>query len=333
MSAESWEPFNSDPEGAAALLGDLESEARATGHQPEAERLASRRKSILEGKVDGGLLRDSRGRAMGLAIWEIVGALGRRVVWTHLRTESEGPAGWNRFLATLLDSPDPSGPVLLFASSIPGYPEPAAAEFLGPRGFHAFHRYGLEFPAGAPLPADSVQPLNVGRLRTVGPEDLEELAVLNAASYANSIDRFLFAAGDDPVEGARHLLRLVFGGEYGAFLRDASFGLDIDGQLRGATLVTDNSRYRLIADVEVHPSFQGQGHARRLLRATLAATTPDTTTPVVLSVTRENGVAFDFYRRLGFVVKEGPFTMWVNTDALGISPPDPEGNYRLEKAV
>ncbi|MGA7846157.1 MAG: GNAT family N-acetyltransferase [Thermoplasmata archaeon] len=329
MPRGSWRPLREDPEGAAALLTGPEAEARAAGHAGEAEELSSLRKKIFERKAEGGVLQGARGHLEGLAIWETVGTKGRRVGPIQLEKKCQNPSDWKRFLTALLDSTDPAGPVLLFNSSLPGFPEADAAEFLAPRGFLPYHRYGLAFPAQAPLPPDAVKPLQSGRVRNVSPADLEGLAELSAASYANSIDLFLFAREDDEMQEARRLLRTVFEGQYGTFLTHASFGLEIDGVIRGATLVTDRTQYKLIADVEVHPRFQGHGHARRLIRATLQAVSPDATAPLVLAVTRENVAAYELYRHLGFVVQDGPFTFWANPAALGISPPAPTAEARV----
>ena len=173
------------------------------------------------------------------------------------------------------------------------------------------------------MPAPPNRPLEAGRLRNIRSSDGEQLALLNARCYAKSIDRFLFATDSDPVEGARGLLRALFDGKYGEFQEKASFGLEIDGTLKGVTLVTRRPDYLLLADVEVDPSVQGQGHARRLIRATLGALADDPSAPLALAVTEETPTAFRLYRDLGFVVREGPFTFWARPTALGL--PEPAG--------
>jgi len=323
VSVPSWIPLREDLDGAAELLGGPEAEARAAGHAGDAEGLASLRTKIRSGKAIGGILRGVRGNLEGIAVWETIGTRGRRVGPIHLEKSHQNPSGWERFLGTLFDSADPAGPVLLFNSSLPGFPETAAAAFLAPRGFLPYHRYGLTFPPQASPPPDTSLPGISGHLRNIGPADQEELAIMNAAAYSNSVDRFLFAAVDDELAEARRLLRTLFEGEFGTFLPRASFGLEIDGVLQGATLVTDRTQYKLIADVAVHPRFQGHGCARRLIRATIGAVAGNATAPLALGVTRENGRAFDLYRHLGFEIQEGPFTFWANPGALGISPPDP----------
>jgi len=267
------------------------------------------------------------GRVWGMALWNAIEKLGRRVNAVFLAKERQNADGWTGFLASLLEAPDPGGRVLLINASTPGLSEQEAATFLTPRGFEAYHRFGLVFPPGTPLPPDARTPLRDGdRIRSLSPSDLDSLAVLNAACYADSIDRFIFGNDIDPLRAAQDVLRSLFEGHYGKFVPDASFGLEIDGAMKGATLVTRQPRYNLLADVEVHPSLQGRGHARRLIRLTLEVVSRDPAIPFVLAVTEETPKAFRLYRDLGFVVQEGPFTFWANTIGLGLRvPPDATG--------
>ncbi len=154
-------------------------------------------------------------------------------------------------------------------------------------------------------------------------KDLDSLAQLTATCYANSAERFLFGAEFEALAAARTLLTTLLDGQFGRFLPEASFALEIDGQIMGATLVTHRPTHNLLADVEVHPTLQGQGHARRLIRATLQALSGDPTTPLGLSVTQENLPAYRLYRNLGFVVHQGPSAFWANTSALGVPAPRP----------
>jgi GNAT superfamily N-acetyltransferase len=321
VAEPSWGPIDQDPAGALELLDTAVSDARAEGNQEEMDGWASQRTAIHAGKTSGRLLRGPDGTPWGMAIWTVLKGRGRRVAPIYLRKDRQNPAGWTQFLRYLLESPEPAGPVLLFNTPLTGLPEAEAAAFLGPRGFRPYHRYGLAFPPGGPLPAEPSRPLVDGRLRTLSPEDLEPLAALSATCYANSVDRFMFGEEAESMPAARWLLRSFFDGRYGTFIAEASFGLELHGKLMGATLVSRLPAHKLLADVEVHPSVQGQGHARRLIRATIEALSADVETPLVLAVTRENGVAFQLYQDLGFVVRQGPFPFWANPAALGVPPP------------
>jgi GNAT superfamily N-acetyltransferase len=313
-----WVPIADDRAAALGVLNRAEARARAAGQGPEAEAIGRPRAQIAQGDSGGGVLTEATGAIRGLALWTTIRGLGRRVTTTYLDPEWQTAQGWTDLLASLLDAPSGDGPVVLLLAPMPGISEEEARRPLSPRGFRAWHRYGLQFPPGSPLPAEPTEPLIGWRIRTVGPSDLEALVQLNVAAYANSIDRFLFVEDIDPAVTSRHLLQSLFDGKHGDFLADQSFGLELDGRLLGATLVTRRPGYRLLADVEVHPSVRGQGHARRLIRATLEAARREPGDPVYLAVTEETPVALPLYRKLGFVTKDGPFTFWAHPGRLGL---------------
>ena len=323
MTGPSWKPLTEDSAGAVEILEGAREIARAAGRKGEEAGLGRLADDVRAGTRGGEVLRDSDGRPWGLAISSGLGAVGRRVGPVVLAADRQNLPGWNGFLTALTERADPAGPVVLLDAPTQGISEEEARSLLAPLGFRAFHRYGLMFPPGAPLPAAPTRPLEGGRLRSIGESDTEELAQLQATCYANSIDRFLFATDSDPVKGARGLLRDLFSGKYGEFQVQGSIGLEIEGRLRGVTVVTRQPDYLLLADVEVHPAFQGQGHARRLIRATLEALPGGPSLPLALAVTEETPTAYRLYQNLGFVVREGPFTFWARTEALGLTDPKP----------
>lgn len=287
MPGPGWKPLRRDPESGLALLSEAASEARTAGDRQESEGWESQREAVRDGKLPGTLAYGSDGRAWGMAVWTALGARGRRVSPIYLTKARQNPTGWTEFLTALLEQEDPDGPVLLLNAPMTGFAESDALELLAPRGFHPFHRYAMVFPPGTALPADATRSLEGGRVRTVRKKDLDSLAQLTATCYANSAERFLFGAEFEALAAARTLLTTLLDGQFGPFMPEASFALEIDGQIMGATLVTHRPTHNLLADVEVHPTLQGQGHARRLIRATLQALSGDPTTPLGLSVTQE----------------------------------------------
>jgi ribosomal protein S18 acetylase RimI-like enzyme len=321
MVGPSWRPIPKDVDGAVTLLDEAVSDARRSGQADEAQAWASLEKSLPEGRTEGAVMRGADGHPWGVAIWTPLKGIGRRVSPTFVAKAHQDPTGWTEFLRLLLEAPDPAGPPVVLNFPMPGIAEPDAAAFLVPRGFRAFHRFDLVFPAAAPLPPEPNRPLSSGQIRPLTRADAEPLATLGANCYANSIDRFLFGEETDALVASREILRMLFDGRFGTFAPEASFGLDIDGKLLGATIVTRRPTHWLLADVEVDPSVQGRGHAHRLVRATLEALAPQRETPLGLSVTRENAGAFRLYQRLGFIVRPGSITFWANPDALGIPSP------------
>ena len=321
MTAFAWTSLPQDRDGALELLDLVASEVTGPNRAEELEGLGKRRSDLVGGKAAGGLLRGPDGRPWGLALWSVLRGKGRRVSPIYLARAHQNPTDWTTFLTGLLERSDPAGPVLMFETPLPGFEEAEALALLSPRGFQPYHRFGLSYPPGGPLPSAPSRTMDRGKIRTVGSEDWEPLAALTAVCYADSIDRFLFGEEVEPLAAARSLLRSLFDGEYGAFAPEASFGLEVDGRLLGTTLVTRRPNYNLLADVEVHPSVQGQGHARRLIRASLKALAPETDSPLVLAVTKENNVAFRLYQDMGFEIGQGPFPFWANPTALGIASP------------
>lgn len=319
MSAPRWRAIGDRPGPALEFLDTLLAEERTAGPPERTEGLEALRRGVQEGRIAGGVLCSADGRVLGLATWSVLRNVGRRVGPILLPAARRDAPTWTELLTLLLDGGDPAGPVVLVDSPMPGFSEAEAQGLLGPRGFHPFHRFALAHAPGAGSPSPPRPPLEEGRIRPITSAELEPLVELTAACYANSVDRFLFGEEPDLIAGARSLLRALFAGEYGPFVPEASFGLEIGGRVLGATLVTRRPAYTLLADVMVHPSLQGRGHARRLIRSTIGAMPPDPKSPLVLTVTRENAGAFHLYESLGFVVRQGPFTFWAHRAALGLT--------------
>jgi ribosomal protein S18 acetylase RimI-like enzyme len=320
----SWKPLDEDPQGVRELLDRAETAPGRAGSQSDIRGIARLRQRLEQGNARGAVLRDIGGTLWGMVLWDRVGALGRRVSPILLATDRTDLVGWTGLLASLLERSDRSDPVLLLESPMPGLSAEEASALLVPRGFREYRRFRMVFPPGTPLPDGSSPPLADGRLRTLSSADQEGIASLDSVCYADSIDRFLFATETDPLAQARQRVKSLFDGNVGRFLGEASFGYDVEGRLLGATIVTREGSHFLLADVAVHPSVQGQGHARRLIRASLEAVSHEPTTPLVLAVTEKNRNAVRLYRSLGFVVEGEPVTFWADPAALGL--PDPEAN-------
>lgn len=146
----------------------------------------------------------------------------------------------------------------------------------------------------APLRATTPPPRGF-RLFTGG--DVPALAALMWDAYRGTPDE---TDVGDP-EGAEREIRLTLDGEYGAFLREASFVADHEGHPVAGALVTLYKDLPLLAFLFVSPSHAGRGFGRGLIQAvmhTLAGQGHDT---LSLAVTRRNRRARLLYDRLGFV--------------------------------
>lgn len=100
--------------------------------------------------------------------------------------------------------------------------------------------------------------------------------------------------------GAAREIRLTLNGEYGTFLRDASFVADHENRPIGAALVTLYKREPLLAFLFIAPSHAGRGLGRALIQAAMHALAPDHDT-LSLAVTRRNRRARRLYDHLGFI--------------------------------
>ncbi|MGP4022144.1 GNAT family N-acetyltransferase [Actinomadura sp. 3N407] len=128
-------------------------------------------------------------------------------------------------------------------------------------------------------------------------DDIPALATLMWDAYRGTPDEA--DVGDR--EGAVREIQLTLDGEYGTFLREASFVADHEGRPVAGALVTLYKDLPLLAFLFVSPSHGGRGLGRGLIQAvmyTLAEQGHDT---LSLAVTRRNRRARHLYDRLGFV--------------------------------
>ncbi|MFG2090805.1 GNAT family N-acetyltransferase [Spirillospora sp. NPDC048824] len=133
--------------------------------------------------------------------------------------------------------------------------------------------------------------------RLFADDDVPALAALMWDAYRGTPDE---ADVGDP-EGAEREIQLTLDGEYGTFLREASFVADHEGRPVAGALVTLYKDLPLLAFLFVSPSHAGRGIGRGLIEAvmhTLAEQGHDT---LSLAVTRRNRRARLLYDRLGFV--------------------------------
>ncbi|MFA1550584.1 GNAT family N-acetyltransferase [Actinomadura chokoriensis] len=134
-------------------------------------------------------------------------------------------------------------------------------------------------------------------LRPFSDADVPPLAAAMWAAYRGTADE----ADVGDLVGAAHEIQLTLNGEYGAFLRYASFVADHDGRPVGATLVTLYKEEPLLAFLFTAPSCAGQGLGRALVKATMHALAEQDHDTLSLAVTRRNRRARRLYDHLGFI--------------------------------
>lgn len=134
-------------------------------------------------------------------------------------------------------------------------------------------------------------------LRPFADTDVPALAALMWAAYRGTPDE----ADVGDLVGAAREIRLTLDGEYGTFLRDASFVADHDGRPVGAALVTLYMDVPLLAFLFTDPSHAGQGLGKGLVQAAMHALAQQGHDILTLAVTRRNRRARRLYDHLGFI--------------------------------
>ncbi|NKZ07090.1 GNAT family N-acetyltransferase [Actinomadura latina] len=127
--------------------------------------------------------------------------------------------------------------------------------------------------------------------------DVPALAAAMWAAYRGTPDEG--DVGDLP--GAAREIQLTMNGEYGTFLRDASFVADHEDRPVSAALVTLYKDTPLLAFLFTAPSHAGQGFGRALIQAAMHALAAQGHDTLSLAVTRRNRRARRLYDHLGFI--------------------------------
>ncbi|MCP9953624.1 GNAT family N-acetyltransferase [Actinomadura madurae] len=127
--------------------------------------------------------------------------------------------------------------------------------------------------------------------------DVPALAALMWDAYRGTPDET--DVGD--LQGAVRELHLTLDGEYGTFLREASFVTDHEGRPVGAALVTLYQGLPLLAFLFTAPAHAGRGLGSGLVMATMHALAEQGHDTLTLAVTRRNRRARRLYDRLGFI--------------------------------
>jgi GNAT superfamily N-acetyltransferase len=293
----------------------LEAEPGPWGEQlarPEESRLAS-------GTLAAQLWLRGADEVAGLAIGDYVPGVGRRLR-VYLAPAYRTAEDLGQFLDELEERSDHDGPIASVADLVPGWSEASHEATFGVRGYFRVERIVMRLPASAPLPEETVS----GRpdFRPLCAEDEEALVRLMRESYdqlAGEPSPWLFYR--DPNQDARDAVQEILGGGRGEWLPWASFGVDVAGALKGATLVTA-TEVPLLSEVMVAPSLRGIGLGYELTLESVRALRERTPGEPHIVTTSRDLRALRLCRRLGFVPAEvRPVGVWVNPVAVGVPPP------------
>jgi ribosomal protein S18 acetylase RimI-like enzyme len=167
-------------------------------------------------------------------------------------------------------------------------------------GFEARRRHYLVRELEGPVPeADGAF-----RLRPFRREDIPAAARLIHRSHEGSLDAALNLTYTTPSYCRSFVETLVLRAGCGRFDLDASFLADGGDGALGVVLASDLSRSNgHLCQVSVAPHAQGRGLGRRLVCAALAAFRAKGFETASLSVTVDNRIAYELYRRLGFTLR------------------------------
>lgn len=306
------------PSEASRLLGEFEGEASDLGLEWARARVESSRTRLREDWLLGALWIGPKDEAVGLITWREIPQVGRAIELIHL---SEGYRSTNALskVLDLVGSAAHGSPLFSSPDTLLGLDWSAQASPWGSRGFHYFSRTALSRSTSIPV---LVRPeLAAGRLRPLARSDEEGLLRLLASSYHGHVDRIHAMHGDE-LEDARLNLSDIFSGRYGPLLLAASWVIEEQGHLLGASLITDHGPVPLLADLAVDPANRRQGLGELLVESSLESLRELRFTELTLTVTLQNFGATSLYRKLGFVpVDAAEEGLWARPDLVGVAWP------------
>lgn len=310
-----------DREGVgAAVLAEYESLLLAEAGRWVAEVARGEAARLESGEVRAALWIVGRSEPGGLAVWDFVRGVGRRVRLYLARGHRTPDA-----LATLLDELDArsehDGPIASVADFVPGYPGGLPPEVFTDRGYFPVERLALHLPAETPLPDETL----VGRpdLRPLDSGDREALVELMRSAYdqlAGTPSPWLVYR--DPTQDARDAVEEILEDRRGDWLDWASFGVDVAGVLRGASLVT-RLDVPVLSEVMVAPELRGIGLGYHLTLESVRALREREAGEPHLVTTSHDLRAIRLFRRVGFEPAERPAVgLWVSRVAVGVPLPE-----------
>jgi ribosomal protein S18 acetylase RimI-like enzyme len=311
-------PEDRDPEGAEVLAeyerllsGDPARWVRelAGGEIPDPSRTEMRAMLWLT----------EEGAPAGLALWDFVPGVGRRV-WVYLREGHRAPDDLANLLDDLDARGDQDGPLASVLDFIPGVSPDVQAPVFSARGFFPTERLVLRLPADAELPDEAL----VGRpdLRALEPADEEGLVSLMREAYDSLAGEPLpWLMYRDPRQDARDAVREILEGRRGDWLPWASFGIETGGKLQGASLVTKLD-VPILSEVMVAPALRRIGLGYYLALESVRVLRERDAGELHAVVSSQDLRALRLFHRLGFEASDlRAVGLWVSRVAIGVPLP------------
>ncbi|MCI4336199.1 MAG: GNAT family N-acetyltransferase [Thermoplasmata archaeon] len=309
-------PASEAPAEALRMLEELARALRAEGVESAEAAVGPLAESVRRSALPGALWVGPKDEAVGIAVWEATGDVGRRTA-LYLSPAYRSDAAVISFLDALEAMPG-ALPLVELSDQLPGVTAAQRRAIFGARGFVAVPRLDLGWPVDR-APPEPLRPEG-GQLRPLLPTDSTSLSRLLVAAYAdNPTDVALFRRWKDPTLEARSSIEFLLSGDLGPWNAPASFGVEREGELGAATLVNELNG-ALISQVMSDPRYRRRGWATALLARTIGELRRQGTPSIRLVVTRENARAYRLYRRLGFEPVPGAEGVsWIHPVRLGLS--------------
>ncbi len=255
----------------------------------------------------------------GLALWDVVPEVGRRI-WLYLTPGHRTASDLARFLDELDQSSGFDGPIASVLDFIPGVSATVQEAAFVPRGFFETERIVVRIAADVPIPDLSL--VGGPDLRALEPGDEEALVELLRTAY----EPFGLEPGSrpffrDPRRDAREAVEDVLRGRRGEWLPWASFGVDAGGALVGASLVT-RLHAPFITEVAVAPAMRRIGLGYHLVAGSVRVLRERGLEDAHAVIASQDLRSLRLFRRLGFeATGERGVGLWVNRAAFGGFPP------------
>ena len=266
---------------------------------------------------------DAAPQPAAVVLWDLVPALGRRIR-LYLASDRRTPVVLGRLLDALEEESVRDGPIASVSDPFPGSTTESPAEWATStyteRGYFRVERLALRLPPEAPLPDEMAS----GRLelRTLDAGDEDALAELMRSAYDPQVGTTApWLVYRDPLRDVRDAVREILQGRRGRWLPWASFGVDVSGALRGASLVVE-SEFPVVSDVMVGPELRGIGLGTQLAIESSRVLRERASRPPHVVVAAYDLRALRLFRRLGFVPSDRPAAgLWVSARAGGLGLP------------
>ncbi len=257
--------------------------------------------------------------AAGLALWDLVPGVGRRV-WLYLREGHRTADSLRSVLDELDERSDRDGPIASVLDFLPGVPSAVEEEVLSVRGFFPTERVVLRLRSDTPVPED----VRMSRpdLRPLTLDDRESLVGLMREAYdpysREPVPALFYR---DPRQDAADAVEELFSGGRGEWLPWASFAVDAGRTLCGVSIVTQ-LEHPILSEVMVAPSMRRIGLGTGLALESVHAVREHGSTEIDAVVSSQDLRSLRLFRRLGFEAAGlRAVGFWVNRVAIGAVPP------------